>query len=178
MNSDLRYPIGRFERPDGVTPQLRQEWIAQIAAAAAQVRASVRDLSGEQLDTPYRPEGWTVRQVIHHLADSHMNAYVRFRMALTEDNPTIKPYEEARWAELADARTAPVELSLDLLEQLHTRWVLLLQVLTPEQFRLTFLHPERGVMNLETTLGMYAWHGRHHLAHITSLLQRMGWPRV
>ncbi len=180
MTSDLfmRYPIGRFERPGDVTAEMREEWIGQIAEAPAKFREAVRGLSGEQLDTPYRPEGWTVRQAIHHVADSHINSYVRFRLALTEDNPTIKPYEEARWAELDDARTADAALSLDLLERLHARWVLLLRSLSPQQFTRTFTHPERGPMSLEVNLALYAWHGRHHLAHITSLLQRMGWSRV
>jgi hypothetical protein len=129
----------------------------------------------QRLDTPYRPGGWTVRQVIHHVPDSHMNMYVRLRMALTEDEPTIKPYDEARWAELEDARTADVEVSLDLLAALHHRWVLLARALTPEDLARRFRHPERGVLTLDQALAMYAWHCRHHLAHITRLRERMGW---
>jgi uncharacterized damage-inducible protein DinB len=175
---DLRYPIGRFEPPAAITPQLRSQWIAQLADAPRRLRDAVRGLTAEQLDTPYRPGGWTVRQVIHHVADSHVNSYVRFRLALTEANPTIKPYQESRWAELEDARTGPVEVSLDLIESLHGRWVALLKSLSSEQFASTFEHPERGRASLDVTLPMYAWHSRHHEAHITTLVQRMGWSRV
>ena len=149
--------------------------IQEIADTPANLRASVAGLSAEQLDTPYRPGGWTVRQVVHHVPDSHMNSYVRFRLALTEDEPTIKPYDESRWAELADSRTARIETSLALLESLHERWVLLLRSLSPADFRRQFRHPELGVVSLEKNLALYAWHGRHHVAHITSLRERMGW---
>jgi len=172
---DLSYPIGRFESPESVTPELRARWIGEIEAAPAQFRAAVHGLTGQQLDTPYRPGGWTVRQVVHHLADSHLHSYVRFRLALTEDQPAIKPYDQAKWAELPDARTAPVELSLQLIDSLHQRWVLLLRSMSDADFARVFLHPERGVMRLDITLAMYAWHSRHHAAHITGLRERMGW---
>ena len=131
--------------------------------------------SKEQLDTPYRPGGWTVRQVVHHLPDSHMNAYVRFRLALTENEPTIKPYEQQLWAELPDAKTADIEMSLKLFEGLHQRWVLLLRSMKPEDFHRKYIHPESGVNVLDNVLQLYAWHGKHHVAHITSLRKRMGW---
>ena len=172
---DLRYPIGNFERPAVVTPEVREQWIAVLEAAPERFRAAVSGLSDAQLDTPYRPEGWTVRQVVHHVADSHMNSYVRFRLALTEDEPTIKPYDEAKWARLADAQTMPPEVSLGLIDGLHRRWVALLRSFTPADFARTFRHPERGVMDLGTTLALYAWHSRHHEAHITTLRERERW---
>jgi uncharacterized damage-inducible protein DinB len=135
----------------------------------------VKGLTDAQLDTPYRPQGWTVRQVVHHLSDSHLNAYVRFKLAITEEEPTIKTYEEKLWSELDDARTAPIEMSLALLEALHKRWVLFLKSLTPSNFARKFRHPELGIMNLDALLRLYAWHGRHHVAHISSLRERMGW---
>ena len=173
---DLRYPIGRFEFHGALTDQQRHTAVAAIASAPKRLRAAVAGLSPAQLDTPYRPEGWTVRQVIHHVPDSHINAYTRFRLALTEPTPTIKPYEEARWAELSDARTAPVEISLALVEALHGRWVLLLEQCRPEEWARTLQHPEHGrQMSLDELLAMYAWHGDHHAAHITTLRQRMKW---
>jgi uncharacterized damage-inducible protein DinB len=172
---DLQYPIGRFAFPGQVPAGERTVFIQEIAQAPSDLRAAVAGLSGEQLDTPYRPGGWTVRQVVHHVPDSHMNSYVRFRLALTEDEPTIKPYEESRWAELADARTAPIEPSLALLEALHERWVLLLRSLSDADFARPFRHPEMGVVRLDQNLALYAWHGRHHVAHIKSLRERMGW---
>ena len=175
MNEDLRYPIGKFHLEEPVGPNQLAEWIGQIAAAPTHMRTAVAGLSDAQLDTPYRPGGWTVRQVVHHVPDSHLNCYVRFRLALTEDEPTIKPYDEGRWAALPDARTAPVDLSLALLENLHRRWVLLLESLTPAEWDRRFNHPELGVRSLRQTVPMYAWHGRHHVAHITALRQRMGW---
>jgi hypothetical protein len=173
---DLRYPVGQFQF-DGVADQTRRrQWIDEIERAPASLRAAVAGLSAEQLDTPYRERGWTVRQVVHHVPDSHLNAYTRFKLAHTEDGPTIKPYEEARWAELPDGRSAPVELSLALLETLHQRWVLLLRQLSPADFSRHYTHPEHGRrVKLNETLAMYAWHGRHHVAHITSLRRRMGW---
>ncbi len=153
----------------------RRKLIAGIAETPARLRAAVARLSPPQLDTPYRPEGWTVRQVVHHLADSHLNSYTRFRLALTEQEPTIKPYDEKLWAELTDARTAPIEPSLTLLESLHHRWVLLMRALSPSEFARTLRHPERGVMTLDEHVCLYEWHGRHHVAHITSLRERMGW---
>jgi hypothetical protein len=172
---DLSYPIGRFELPESVTPEMRPPLIGEIEAAPAQFRAAVQGLSEQQLDTRYRPDGWTVRQVVHHVADSHLNAYIRFRLALTEDQPTIKPYDQAKWAELPDARTAPVETSLQLIDGLHQRWVVLLRTMSDDDFARCFNHPERGVMRLDFTLAMYAWHCRHHAAHITRLRERMGW---
>jgi hypothetical protein len=173
---DLRYPIGQF-RYEGEPDQHRRErWIEEIAATPANLRAVVAGLAPHQLDTPYRDGGWTVRQVVHHLPDSHLNAYTRIKLALTEDMPVIKPYQEARWAELPDGRAAPIELSLNLLESLHHRWVLLLRQLTPADFRRQFVHPEHGrPIELQETLALYAWHGRHHVAHIASLRRRMAW---
>jgi uncharacterized damage-inducible protein DinB len=153
----------------------RQHWLADIAETPARLRAAVAGLTEAQLDTPYRPDGWTVRQVVHHLADSHLNSYVRFRLALTEDEPTIKPYDQERWAKLSDARTAPAELSLTLLDTLHQRWVMLLRSLKPQDFSRALKHPELGRVTLEKYLALYAWHGKHHVAHITGLRQRSGW---
>lgn len=172
---DLSYPVGRFERIEAATPAQRREFIATIADAPARLRAAVAGLDDAQLDTPYRPGGWTVRQVAHHVPDSHMNAYVRFRLALTEDVPGIKLYDQARWAELADAKSSPIELSLALLENLHKRWVILLESLSPADWKRTMRHPEIGVLSLETALALYAWHSRHHVAHITALRAREGW---
>ena len=173
---DLRYPIGPFRYTGEGSPDRREQWIGDIAAAPAELRAAVAGLSPVQLDTPYRPDGWTVRQVVHHVPDSHLNAYTRLKLALTEEEPTIKPYEEARWAELPDARSGPIDPSLALLEFLHQRWLLLLRNLRPADFARRFRHPEHGRMfGLDETLAMYAWHGKHHVAHITALRRRMGW---
>jgi uncharacterized damage-inducible protein DinB len=173
---DLRYPIGPFSFDGPLTPDQRARHLARIAATPAALRAAVAGLSDSQLDTPYRPGGWTVRQVVHHVPDSHLNAYVRFRWSLTERHPTIKPYAEARWAELPDARTAPPEISLDLLAALHRRWLLLLERLGPDDWSRTFHHPDQNrELSLDEALALYAWHGEHHVAHITSLRQRMGW---
>jgi len=172
---DPRYPIGKYTPPQEATPALRQQAIDSIAATPAKLKAALSGLNDAQLDTPYRDGGWTVRQVAHHVPDSHLNAYVRFRLALTEDQPTIKPYEEARWAELADAKSAPVAVSLALLEPLHDRWVRLLRSLTAADFARTFVHPEHGVRTLDWMLFLYAWHGRHHTAHITELREQKGW---
>ncbi len=173
--ADLRYPIGRFRRVTSLTGDERQESIEAIAAAPAQLRAAVQGLSAGQLETPYRPDGWTVRQVVHHVPDSHMNAYIRFKLALTEDNPTIKVYRQDLWAGLADSLETPVEVSLSLLEGLHDRWVRLLRSLAPEDFARPLTHPENGPMTLDGLLVLYAWHGRHHVAHITGLRERNGW---
>lgn len=175
---ELQYPVGRFEPPATIGAADREGFIRHIEEAPSCLRKAVEGLRPDQLDAPYRPGGWTVRQVAHHLPDSHLNAYVRFRLALTEDEPIIKTYEEGRWAELHDARSAPVDVSLGLLDGLHHRWSLLLRSLTPEEWKRTFRHPERGVMSIEDTLAMYAWHGRHHVAQITSLRQRQGWDRA
>ena len=173
---DLRYPIGKFQAPTRFDAGARRDFIASIEATPAALRKSIAGLSPQQLDTPYRPGGWAVRQVVHHLPDSHLNAYVRTKLALTEEEPTIKPYEEARWAELIDGRAARVETSLALLETLHERWVLLLRSLTPEQLGRRFKHPDHsGLLTIDWMLAMYSWHGRHHVAHIASLREREGW---
>ncbi len=172
---DLRYPIGQFEPISNTTKAQRAGLIGTIAAAPKQLRAAVQDLTSVQLNTPYRPEGWTVRQVVHHVADSHLNSYIRFRWALTEEEPLIKAYDEKEWAQLPDASTADPTVSLALLEALHERWVLLLQSLTTEQFNRTLRHPEAGLLKLETMLGLYAWHGQHHIAHIIGLRERTEW---
>jgi uncharacterized damage-inducible protein DinB len=172
---ELRYPIGRFVPPEEFNAPVRGELMAQIDEAPARLREAVRRLSAEQLQTPYREGGWTLAQVVHHLPDSHMNAYVRCRLAITEPEPTIKPYSEARWADLTDASSSDIEMSIVLLEGLHQRWISLLRRLTPEQWALGYVHPERGRVTLDRTLALYAWHGRHHVAHITALRDRMGW---
>jgi uncharacterized damage-inducible protein DinB len=172
---DPRYPVGKFAMPTGITPALRQTAIEEIANAPAKVRSAVAGLTDSQLETPYREGGWTVRQVVHHIADSHLNAYIRLRLALTETAPTIKPYQEADWAKLEDAQHAPIEISLKLLEPLHDRWVRLLRTVTPEQYARPLRHPESGLKNVEWLLFLYAWHGRHHTAHITELRKQKGW---
>jgi len=171
---DLRYPIGKFQHVGEVSPEQVRQWIAEIAAVPSQMRKAVEGLSEEQLDTPYRPGGWTIRQLVHHVADSHLNSYIRLKWTLTEENPVIKPYDEVRWAELSDSRL-PAEVSLTLLDALHQRWVHLLNQLTPEELEKSFVHPESGQTQLSKYIGLYAWHGRHHIAHITSLRERMGW---
>lgn len=178
MDQDLRYPIGRFRRPTDVTAAERAAFIEAIASTPAALREAVRGLDHRQLDTPYRPDGWTVRQVVHHLPDSHLNAYVRLKLAFTEVEPTIKPYDEAKWAALPDSRSALVPESLALLEALHARWVFLLRAMAPADFARTLVHPEHpgSPMTLDVQLAIYAWHGRHHVAHITALRERMGWP--
>ena len=173
-DTDLRYPVGRFDRPQHVTAELRRKLIAEVAAAPAQLIAAVQPLDPDRLDTPYRDGGWTVRQVVHHLPDSHMNAYVRFKLALTETEPLIKTYEEAAWATLADSKL-PISVSLDLYTSLHQRWVPLLESLGDGDFAKSFRHPEWGLIRLDTTLALYAWHGRHHVGHVTALRARMGW---
>jgi uncharacterized damage-inducible protein DinB len=173
--NDPRYPIGKFQAPPAFDPALRAACIQQIEEAPARLRDAVGGLSERQLDHPYREGGWTVRQVVHHLPDSHMNSYVRFKLAVTEDEPTIKPYDEAQWAKLPDAATADVEISLVLLEALHRRWVLFLRSLSVAQLSRAFRHPELGTVSLDQGLALYAWHGRHHVAHITTLRDRMGW---
>lgn len=171
-SSDLRYPIGPFHYDGPATPEQRRQWIRAIETTPARLRAAVERLSEDHLDTPYRPGGWTVRQVVHHLADSHLNSYVRFRLALTEDTPTIKPYDEKLWANLPDARGADLECSLQLLESLHRRWVMLLRAMKEEDWARTFRHPDLGLVTLERNLALYAWHGAHHIAHIVSMGER------
>ena len=173
--SDPRYPIGKFAYDVPPTEQQRLELIDSIEQAPAALRAAVKGLSLEQLETPYREGGWTVRQVVHHVPESHMNAYIRFKLALTEDEPTIKPYMEDRWATLPDVQSTPVDVSLALLEHLHVRWVRLLRSLKPEDWKRKFRHPEMGIVTLEKNLALYSWHGQHHVAHVTSLRERMGW---
>ena len=173
--NDLRYPIGKFHFDGPLSEEQKKTSLDEVARTPGNLRAAVKGLSESQLDTPYRPGGWTVRQVVHHVPDSHLNSYVRFKLALTEDEPTIKPYAEDRWAELADTKSTPIEVSLTLLDSLHDRWVRLLRSLTPEQWKRTFRHPDLGPMTLEKTLALYAWHGRHHVAHIMALREREGW---
>ncbi|HSA93823.1 MAG TPA: putative metal-dependent hydrolase [Terriglobales bacterium] len=173
---DLRYPIGPFDWKGSATADDRRRSIEAIERAPAALRAALAGLSAEQLDTPYRPGGWTVRQVAHHVPESHMNAYIRFKLALTEDQPTIKPYNESLWAQTADVGLTPIETSLAILDALHQRWVILLRSLAPSDFARTFTHPEYGkTYPLDWALAMYAWHGAHHTAHITSLRELMGW---
>jgi hypothetical protein len=174
MTDDLRYPIGRFKAPSAITPQDRAAHLAVLRELPDRLTSAVNGLNHAQLDTPYRESGWTVRQVVHHIADSHMNSYVRFKLALTEYEPTIKPYDEGAWATLGD-NSMPVEVSLVLTRALHQRWVALLESFTDKDFQKKFLHPERGPQDLATSLALYAWHSRHHTAHITSLRARMGW---
>jgi uncharacterized damage-inducible protein DinB len=173
MDLNLRYPIGEFNKDFEMTPELRSEFIDTIAACPAGVRKAVEGLSDAQLDTPYRPGGWTVRQTVHHIPDSHLNSYCRFKLALTEDVPTIRPYYEDRWAELADSKL-PVDVSLDLLDNVHSRWVALLNSLTGEDCARKLRHPESGEWTIDFFIALYAWHGRHHTAHITSLRERIG----
>lgn len=173
---DLRYPIGKFEHEGDISAEVRTKWLAVLAEQPARLREAVAGLNDRQLDAPYREGGWTVRQVVHHVADSHMNSFIRFKLALTEEAPVIKPYEEQLWAELADGRTMPVEVSLQLTELIHARWIVLLESLTDEQWKRTFIHPAKGqAQTLEYALGSYAWHGSHHIAHITGLREREGW---
>lgn len=173
--NDPRYPVGKFNYDGPLKEDQRRILCDQIAEAPARLRQAVKGLSEEQLETPYRDGGWTVRQVVHHVPESHMNAYVRFKLALTEENPTVKPYAEDRWAQTPDVKTTPIEVSLAMVDSLHDRWVRLLRLLGPEEWNRTFQHPEFGPMTLDKTLAMYAWHGRHHVAHVTELRKRMGW---
>lgn len=176
--TDLRYPIGLFDHGDPVSDGDLARWIDQIETLPDQMRRAVTGLTDSQLDTPYRPGGWTLRQVIHHVPDSHLNSYVRFKWALTEGEPTIKAYDEQRWAELTDYRTVPIETNLDFLTLLHAKWVALLRSLSREQLSRRFVHPVSGPADLARTVGSYAWHGRHHLAHITTTIERKGWQPV
>jgi uncharacterized damage-inducible protein DinB len=174
-NMDLRYPIGKFTWSAATTTEQRANFIEEIAATPKRMRSAVAGLGSEELNTPYRESGWTVRQVVHHVPDSHLNSYIRFKLALTEHEPTIKPYDEAAWAELIDGRTAPIAASLDLLEGLHDRWAILLRSLSAEDVQRRFNHPEMGIVTIDKYIALYAWHGNHHVAHITSLRDRMGW---
>ena len=172
---DLRYPIGPFNFDGEPSESQLKQFISDIEQTPARLRAALAGLTEEQIETPYRPGGWTVRQVAHHLPDSHMNGYVRMKLALTEDNPTIKPYDEARWAEMPDVLATPIEVSLTMLEALHRRWVTLLKELKATDFARTFMHPESGAWTIGRYVALDSWHGKHHVAHITSLRERMGW---
>ena len=172
---DLRFPIGKFRADAPIAESDYPLLIGQIAETPGALRSAVAGMSRDQVETRYRPGGWTVKQVVHHLPDSHLNAYTRFKLALTEDEPAIKAYDEAKWAELPDSQRVPIEVSLDLLESLHLRWVVLLRGIDGADFQRGLRHPERGLMTLAQLLAMYAWHGRHHVAHITALREREGW---
>ncbi|MCD7036027.1 bacillithiol transferase BstA [Metabacillus sp. GX 13764] len=173
---NLQYPIGKFQKPEDCSQDKRAEWIQVLQAAPEKFKLAVKDLNAEQLDTPYRPSGWTIRQVIHHAADSHMNSFIRFKLALTEEEPIIKGYNEAMWAELPDTKALDPDWSLQLLKGLHQRWVFLLNGMTEEDFQRGFYHPEmETVIPLDVTLALYAWHSEHHLAHIVELRKRMNW---
>jgi len=172
---DPRYPIGKFSFDGTLTPDQKKQYLQDIEETPTRLRAAVRGLSDQQVNTPYRDGGWTVRQLTHHVPDSHMNAYIRFKLALTEDEPTIRPYMEDRWAELPESKQAPVELSLALLDSLHQRWTMVLKNISETDWKRNLRHPEMGLLSLEKTLALYAWHGRHHTAHVTALREKMGW---
>ncbi len=172
----LRYPIGKFERPEPITGENVQEWIQVLEDLPGKLHNLVKNLSEEQLDTPYRQDGWTVRQVVHHIADSHHHSYTRFKWSLTEESPLIKAYQEKDWADLFDTKTAPIELSLDYLKALHAKMVFLLRGLSNDDLQKSYRHPEDGsTVTVEENIGKYAWHSRHHYAHIEGLLKRNGW---
>jgi uncharacterized damage-inducible protein DinB len=171
---DLRYPIGRFRMPASSTPDVQAAQIQVLSRLPESLTAAIAGLDDAQLDTPYRDGGWTVRQLVHHVADSHANSYVRFKLALTEDWPTIKPYDEKAWANLADSRM-PIDVSLALITALHARWVSLLESMSEDDFSKGFIHPENGKQSLAVALAIYDWHSRHHTAHITALRSRQGW---
>ena len=175
MPDDLRYPIGKFSRPAAYSPESRAECLDAVERAPSLLRSAVLGLSATQLEQPYRQDGWTVRQVVHHVPDSHMNAYVRFKLALTEDAPLIKPYNETRWAELEDSRSTPIETSLVLLEAVHDRWMRILRSMSVTDFAREYTHPDLGRNPLDFMLALYAWHGEHHAAHVVRLRERMGW---
>ncbi len=174
MSEDLSFPIGKYGKDSEITPEQRKQFISEIAELPSVLREAVNNLSNEQIDLPYRPEGWTVRQVVHHVGDSHMNSFIRFKLALTEDNPTIRPYAEDLWAETAEYKM-PLEVSLNLIDSIHRRWTTLLESMSDEDFTRTLNHPETGGWTLENQLGLYAWHGKHHAAHIDNLKKRNGW---
>ncbi len=175
MSEDLRFPIGKFDSEIKVTPQMRDEFIQTIEELPAKFRQAIEGLSDEQIDTPYRAEGWTVRQLVHHVADSHINSFCRFKFGLSEDTPTIKPYDEAVWAEMPDSKSAPVDLSLNIIDGVHARWALLLKSMSASDFARKINHPERGAMSLDAMLALYGWHSLHHTAHVTKLRERNGW---
>jgi len=172
----LKYPIGKFEKPEIITKVILSNWVSEISTFPTRLLSAVDHLTEQQLETQYRPEGWTIRQVVHHCADSHMNSFTRLKLALTEDQPTIKPYFEERWAELLDTKSMPIEPSLKMIEGIHKRWTVLLMSLTDEQYERTFIHPEHGkTYRVDENIGMYAWHCNHHLAHITETIKRNNW---
>lgn len=173
--SDPRYPIGKFNFDGAPSEAQRNQFIDDVVQTPAALRAAIRNLSPAQIETPYRDGGWTVRQVVHHVPESHMNSYIRCKLALTENEPTIKPYMEDLWASTAEVHSTPLEVSLVLLESLHDRWVRLLRTLKPADWKRTFRHPELGLTTLEKNLALYSWHGKHHVAHITELRKKMGW---
>lgn len=173
--SDLRYPIGKFTPPVEMTESEREAYIQDLEQLPQLLNQAVEGLTEQQLDTPYREGGWSVRQVVHHLADSHLNSYMRFRLALTEEEPTIKVYNEKKWAELPDAKLSSVDSSLQLIEGLHHRWVILLHSLSNNEWKKAFVHPELGRVPLDVAAALYAWHSKHHVAHITSLRERQDW---
>ena len=175
LADDIRYPVGRCEWSLEVTAEQKEQHIRDIAEMPAQLREAVAELAPQHLDIPYREGGWTIRQIVHHIPDSHMNSYVRFKLALTEDQPTIKPYDEARWAEMPEARAAPIEVSLDLIDKLHRRWVLMLEAMQESDFERSLHHPENGTLRLKSMLAGYAWHSRHHVAQIVATRHRCGW---
>lgn len=174
MDEDLRFPIGKFDAELKITKRLRNQFIEAIANYPDVLFEEIKNLWDDELDTPYRPEGWTVRQLVHHIADSHMNSYIRFKLALTEDAPTIRPYFEDRWAEIEDSKM-PIDASMKIIRGVHARWANVLNSMSDEDFRRRLVHPESGEWTLEKMLGLYDWHGRHHLAHITELAKREGW---
>lgn len=174
MSEDLSYPIGKYDKDTKITAEQRKQFIKEIAELPEILQEAVKNLNEHQLDTPYRPEGWTVRQVIHHVGDSHLNSFIRFKLALTEDNPTIRPYAEDLWAKTAEYKM-PVAVSLRLVDSIHQRWATLLESMSDIDFARTLNHPETGAWTLENLLGMYVWHGKHHAAHITNLKKRNGW---
>jgi uncharacterized damage-inducible protein DinB len=175
VSDDLRYPVGAYRKPAAIGPAEREEYIGEIAETPGRLRAALMGLTDAQLDTVYREGGWTVRQVVHHIPDSHANAYVRFKLALTEDEPLIRTYEESLWAELPEARSAPVGMSLALLDAIHFRWVACMRSIPAASFDRRYRHPDTGPVSLNEQLALYAWHGRHHIAQITALRRRMGW---
>lgn len=174
MSEDLRYPIGKFSRDFELTAELKKQFVEEIERFPQKLKSAIENLNDERLDAPYRPGGWTIRQTVHHVADSHLNAVTRFKLALTEDVPTIRPYYEERWAELADSRL-PVESSLQIVEGLHSRWTTLLEAMTEQDFQRKLIHPDSGEWTLAQFLGLYSWHGLHHTAHIVRLRERNDW---
>jgi len=175
MNDDVRYPVGPCEWPAEVSVDEKKRHLRDIAELPAKLRAAVAGLAAQHLDIPYRDGGWTIRQIVHHIPDSHMNSYVRFKLALTEDQPTIKPYDEKLWSEIPEARTAPIEMSLDMVDALHRRWSLMLQNMTDADFERSIVHPEIGALKLKSLVAGYGWHCRHHVAQIVATRRRMGW---